>query len=81
MFTNSNLNTNIFVLYEATLIMEALRVSIVTPRSVSDNTPTVLYSTREASTANPVVADILRTPALHSIKFFLNPYVFYHLGQ
>ena len=36
---------------------------------------------REASTINPVVADILPIRARHSIQFFLNPYVFYHLGQ
>ena len=35
----------------------------------------------EASMINLVVEDILRIRALHSRKFFLNPSVFYHLGQ
>ena len=30
---------------------------------------------------NPVVADLLRICALHSRKFFINPFVFYHPGQ
>ena len=51
------------------------------PRSGSDNTPTVSWSTHEASMINPVVADLLRLRALHSRKFFLNPSVFYHPGQ
>ena len=51
------------------------------PRSGSDNTPTVSWSTREASIINPVVVDLLRIFALHSIQFYLNSSVFYHPGQ
>ena len=50
------------------------------PRSGSDNTPTVSWSTREASAINPVVSDLLRIRALHSRQFFLSLSVFYHLG-
>ena len=50
-------------------------------RSGSDNTPTVSWSTREASTINLVVADLLRIHALHSRKLFLNNSIFYHLGK
>ena len=35
---------------------------------------------KEASTINPVVADLLRLRALHSRQFFINPSVFYHPG-
>ena len=48
------------------------------PRLGSDNTPTISWSMREESMINPVVADLLRICALHSKKFFLNPYVLYH---
>ena len=39
------------------------------------------WSTREASMINLVVAYLLLIHVLHSIKFFLNHSVFYHLGQ
>ena len=44
----------------------------------SYNTSTVFWSTREASTINPVIVDLLFIHALHSIHFSLNPYIFYH---
>ena len=51
------------------------------PLSGLDNTTTVLWSTQEASTINPVVADLLRIYDLHYIHFFLNPSALYHPGQ
>ena len=51
------------------------------PRSGSYNTPTVSWSTSESLMINPVVADLLRIPALYSRNFFLNPSVFYHPVQ
>ena len=51
------------------------------PRSGSDNTLTISWSTHEASMINPVVADLLRIRALHSRKFLLNPSVFNHPSQ
>ena len=51
------------------------------PRSGSDNTPTVSWITQEASTTNPMVADLLRIRALHSLQFCFNPSIFYHSVQ
>ena len=51
------------------------------PRSGSNNTLSVSWRTHEASTINSVVANLLCIRALHSRKFFLNPYFFYHPGQ
>ena len=51
------------------------------PHSGSENTHTLSWSKREASIINPVVADLLRIRALHSINFFPTPSVFDHPGQ
>ena len=79
--TNSNLELAILVLQEATLLEAVPKASMAAPRSVSDNTSTVSWSTNEESIINPVVADLLRIRALHSRKFFLNSSDFYHPGQ
>ena len=81
MITNSDIELAALVLQEATLLKAVPKASMVAPRSGSDNTPTVSWSTHEASMINPVVADLLRTHVLHSRKFFLIPSVFYHPGQ
>ena len=64
--TNSNLELAALVLHEATLIVAVLEARLSIPRSGPDNTPTVSWSTKEASTITPVVADLLRLRALHS---------------
>ena len=46
-----------------------------------DNTPTVSWNTHESLMINLVVADLLRICALHSRKFFLNPFFLNHPGQ
>ena len=74
--TNSDLELAALVLHEATLLAAVPEARRAAPRSGSDNTPTVSWSTREASTINPVVADLLRLRALHSRQFFINPSVF-----
>ena len=81
MITNSNLKLAALNLQEATLLEAVPKACMAAPRSGSDNTPTVSWSTCEASMINLVVEDILCIRALHSRKFFLNPSVFYHLGQ
>ena len=78
--TNSDLDIAALVLHEATLLDTCLEATMAAPRSVLDNTTTVSWSTREASTINPVVADLLRIRVLHSCHFFLSPLVFYHPG-
>ena len=67
---NSNLELDALVLHEATLLEACPEATMAAPRSVLDNTPTVLWSTREALTIKPVVADLLCIHALHSRKFF-----------
>ena len=44
--------------------------NMATPHSWSDNTPTVSWSTQEASTIKPVVADLIRICTLHPRHFF-----------
>ena len=55
-------------------------VSVSVSCSGSDNIPTVPWSTKEALTINPVVADFLRIRMLHSRQFFVNLSIFYHPG-
>ena len=78
---NSDLELAALVLQEATLLEAVPKARMEEPRSGSDNTPTVSWSTCEASIINPVVADLLRICARHSRIFFLNPSGFYHPGQ
>ena len=79
--TNSYLELAALGLQEAILIEAVPKSCMAALRSGSDNTPTVSWSTCEASMINPVVVDLLRIFALHSRKLFLNPFVFYHMGQ
>ena len=77
---NSDLEFATLVLHEATLPAAVPEARLAATRSGSDNTPTVSWSTKEASTINPVVADLLRLRTLHSRQFFINTSVFYHPG-
>ena len=79
--TNSDIKLAALVLQEATLLEAVPKASMAAPHSGSDNTRTVSWSMRESSMFILVVADLLHIRALHSRKFFLNPSVFYHLGQ
>ena len=78
---NSDLELAALVLQEATLLEAVPKARMAALLWGYDITPTVFWSTREASMINPVVADLLCIRALHSGKFFLNPSVFYHPGQ
>ena len=62
--TNSNLELVTLVLHEATLLNVCHDATMATPHSGSDNTPTVSWNTREASTINLVVAYLLRIRAI-----------------
>ena len=68
--TNSDLKLSDLVLHVDTLLDVCPDANMATPRSGLDNTPTVSWSTREAYTINPVVADLLRIRTLHLRKFF-----------
>ena len=76
--TNSDLELAYLVLHKATLLVAVPAARMDVPRSGSYNTSTVFWSTREASTINPVIVDLLFIHALHSIHFSLNPYISYH---
>ena len=78
--TNYDLELSALVLPEATLLEMCPEATMAAPLSGLDNTPTVSWSTWEASTINPVVAFLLRICALHSRYFFIIPLVFYHPG-
>ena len=71
--TNSDLELATLVLHEATLIGAVPEATLAAPRSGSDNTLTVSWSTKEASTINPVVVYLLHLLALHLRQLFLNP--------
>ena len=68
--TNSDLELATLVLHEATLLETCPEATMAAPRSGSDNTPIVSWSTMEALTTNPVVADLLRIRTLYSRQFF-----------
>ena len=65
MVTNSDPELAAIVLYEATLLAAVPDARLAASRSGSDNTPIVSWSTKEALTINPVVADLLCLRALH----------------
>ena len=68
--TNSNLELAVLVLHEATLLDTCPEATIAALQLGSDDMPTVSWSTREASTINPVFAELLCIRALHSRQFF-----------
>ena len=78
--TNSDLEIFALVLHEVTPLEICPEANMAAPRSISDNSPTVSRSMREASTTNPVAADLLCIHTLYLI-FFLYSLLFYHHGQ
>ena len=67
--TNSDLELAFLVLHKATLLEAAPTSRMAVPNSESDNTSTVLWITREASTIKPQEAEFLCIYVLHS-RFF-----------
>ena len=57
------------VLHEAILLSAESEARMAAPIYGSDNTLTVSWSTREASTIQPVVAELIRIRVLHSRQF------------
>ena len=51
------------------------------PTLRSDNTPMVAWSSKEAPTANEIIADLLRICSLANRQIRLAPSVFYHPGE
>ena len=78
MLTNFDLDISTLVLCESNLLAEFPEASMEALRSESDNTPTVSWIMRGASTINLVVEYLICIHALHSRRNLLNPLVFYH---
>ena len=74
MLTNSDLELATLVLHEATLLEVCPEVVMAAPCSGSDNTPTMSWSTLQASTINQVVAYLLHIRALYSRQFPPTPW-------
>ena len=78
--TNSDLELVVLMLQESCFPLACSRHAWPAPSTVSDNTPTVSWRFREASTVNPVVADLLRVRAEINSRAMLTPSFFYHPG-
>ena len=78
--TNYDLELAALILHKATLLLAVPGARLAAPRSGSDNTTAVSWSTKESSTISPVVTDLLRICALHSRQFFINSSISNHSG-
>ena len=78
--TNSDLELTALVLQEATFPFVGTDPTWWAPLTGSDNTPTVAWTFQEASTVNPMGADLLRLESLVNCQFNITPSVFYHPG-
>ena len=67
----SDLELAALVLHETTLLAAVPESRLAAPRSGLNNTPTVSWITKEASTINPVMADLLCLHTLHLRQFFI----------
>ena len=79
--TNSDLELSALVYQEATFPLICSKFRWRSPAIGSDNTPTVSWSFKEASTINPVVAALLRIRAIANFASSRLPSVFYHPGD
>ena len=78
--TNSDLELSALLLQESLFHLACSRHAWHAPSTGSVNTPTVNWCFREASTVNPVVADLLRVRAELNSRALLTPSIFYHPG-
>ena len=78
--TNSDLELAALVLHEATFPQVCKNSAWRAPLTGSDNTPTVAWTFKEASTINPVVANLLRIRSIQNTNSSITPAVFYHPG-
>ena len=76
--TNSDLELAALVLHEATFPKVCKTAAWRAPLTGSDNTPTVAWIFKEASTVNPVVANLLCICSISNTKSSITPAVFYH---
>ena len=78
--TNSDLELAVLVLQEGTFPFVSTNPTWRAPFTGSENTNTVAWTFLEASTVNPVVADLLRLRSLFNHQFNTTLSVFYHPG-
>ena len=77
---NSDIELAALVLQEAKFPFVSANPTWQDPFTGSDNTPTADWTFREASTVNPVVADLLRLRSLVHCHLNISSSVFYHPG-
>ena len=78
--TNSNLELAAIVVQEATSPLIYTDPAWLAPSSGSDNTPMVAWTFKEASTINPVVADLLCIRSILNYQSTISPSFVYHPG-
>ena len=78
--TNSDFELAALVLQEETFTFVSTDPTWRAPLTGSKNTPTVAWTFLEASTVNPVVADLLCLRSLVNRQFNITLSVFYHPG-
>ena len=71
--TNLDLQLSVIILHEVNLLEECPGKIMAVPHSLWDNTPTIFWSKREASTINPVILDLLCIHAIYSKQFPSTP--------
>ena len=76
--TRSDLEQAALVLYEATFPVICSNSAWKAPLTCSNNTPTVVWSFKEASTTNPVVVNLLYIRAITNTAAIFSSTVFYH---
>ena len=77
---NSGLELVALVLQEARFTFVSTNPTWRDPFTGSDNTPTVDWAFPEASTLNPVLADLLCLRSFVDYQFKITPSIFYHPG-
>ena len=78
--TNSNLELAAIVVQEATSPLIYTDPAWLAPSSGSDNTPMVAWTFKEASTINPVMADLLCIRSILNYQSTISPSFVYHPG-
>ena len=78
--TNSDLKLVALVIQETIFMEVCKKPAWRTPITSSNNTPTVVWIFKEATTINPVVANLLCICSIVNTNTALNPIVFYHIG-
>ena len=79
--TNSDLELAALVLHKDTFPDICGSSNWRAPLTGSNNTPTVSWTSKEASTINPVVANLIRIRSIVNTNSAITPAIFYHPGH